>query len=93
MLGRRSRRLRIAIATVAVLALVAAACGEDEEPTTTTQAATTTAGRTRDDRRPRGDARRCDDDGVVGGYLSGSVGDPVGLGAGVRAWWYLPVGG
>ncbi len=31
------------IATVAVLALVAAACGEDEEPTTTTQAATTTA--------------------------------------------------
>ena len=43
MLGRRSRRLRIAIATVAVLALVAAACGEDEEPTTTTQAATTTA--------------------------------------------------
>ena len=31
------------VATVAVLALVAAACGEDEEPTTTTQAATTTA--------------------------------------------------
>ena len=40
---RRGRRFRTMIATVAVLALVAAACGEDEEPTTTTQAATTAA--------------------------------------------------
>ena len=43
MQGQRRRRFRTMIATLAVLALVAAACGEDEEPTTTTQAATTTA--------------------------------------------------
>ena len=40
---QRRWRFRTMIAAVAVLALVAAACGEDEEPTTTTQAATTTA--------------------------------------------------
>ena len=43
---QRSRRLRSLIATVAVLALVAAACGEDEEPATTTQAPVTTAAAT-----------------------------------------------
>ena len=40
---QRSRRLRILVAAMAALALVAAACGDGEETTTTTQAAATTA--------------------------------------------------